>query len=114
MQILINTDNNIDSGDQLTILVEGEVESAFAPFGPRITRVDVHLADESAGRRTATDMRCMIEVRPSSHEPVVVVDHASTTDEALRGAITKMRHLLQSMFGKLDDRHPGSPSASRS
>ena len=58
-QIHINTDNNIDTGDQLTILVEDEVESALAQFARRITRVDVHLGNESAGRKTGADMRCM-------------------------------------------------------
>lgn len=113
MQIQINTDNNVDTGDQLTVLVEDKVESAFAPYARRITRVDVHLGDESAGRKTGADMRCMIEVRPAGHEPVVVTDHASTTDGALSSAVEKMQRLLESMFGKLDDRHPGSPSPAR-
>lgn len=106
MQIQISTDHNIDSGDQLTMLVHDEVEAALAPWVPRITRVLVHLSDESAGRKTGDDMRCMVEVRPASHEPVVVTHQAATTDEALGGAVDKMHRLLDSMFGKLDDRHP--------
>ncbi|AXT84373.1 hypothetical protein C6I20_03620 [Aeromicrobium sp. A1-2] len=114
MQIQVNTDNNVDSGDQLTKLVEDGIEMALGPQSMRITRVDVHFGDESAGRATEADMKCMIEVRPASHEPVVVTDHASTTEEAFHGAVDKMQHLLASLFGKLDDRHPGQPSGKRS
>lgn len=105
MEIQISTDHHVDSGDQLTILVEDEVESGLAPWMPRITRVLVHLGDESAGRRSGDDMRCMIEVRPASHEPVAVTHHAPTTDDALFGAVAKMHHLLGSQFGRLDERH---------
>jgi ribosome-associated translation inhibitor RaiA len=110
MLIQINTDNNVDSGDQLTKLVENGIETALGSDAMRITRVDVHFGDESAGRKTGSDMKCMIEVRPANHEPVVVTEHASTTDEAFSGAVDKMQHLLGSLFGKLDDRHPGAPS----
>lgn len=113
MLIQINTDNNVDSGDEFARHVEDEVESAFASHASRLTRVDVHLGDESAGRKTGADMRCMIEVRPASHEPVVVTAHATTIDEALSDAVDKMQHLLGSLFGRLDDRHPGSPSEPR-
>lgn len=114
MLIQIHTDHNIDSGDELTRHVEDEVESAFSHHASRLTRADVHLSDESAGRKTGADMKCMIEVRPASHEPVVVTAHAPTVDEALGDAVDKMQHLLGSLFGRLDERHPGAPSAPRS
>ncbi|MCW2829696.1 MAG: hypothetical protein JWP31_388 [Aeromicrobium sp.] len=53
-------------------------------------------------------MRCMIEVRPAGHEPVVITGHASTTDGALSGAVEKMSHSLAIMFGNLDDRRRGA------
>lgn len=113
MLIQVNTDNNVDSGERLTKLVEDGIEMALGPQAMRITRVDVHFSDESAGRATEADMKCMIEARPAGRDPVVVTDHASTTEEAFNGAVDKMQHLLGSLFGRLDDRHPGSPSGSR-
>ncbi|MBC7592861.1 MAG: ribosomal subunit interface protein [Kineosporiaceae bacterium] len=107
MQIQINTDNNVDSGPELTRLVEEEIGTALAPFVDRITRVDVHLGDEGAGKKGEGDMRCMLEARPAGHEPVTVTQHASTTGEAIRGASHKLHSLLESMFGRLDDRQPG-------
>lgn len=107
MQIQINTDNNVDSGPDLTLLVEDEIGTALAPFVDRITRVDVHLGDESAGKKSEGDMRCMLEARPAGHEPVTATHHASTTGEAIRGASHKLHSLLESLFGRLDDRQPG-------
>lgn len=104
MLIQIHTDHNIESGGELTRHVEDEVESSIASHAGRITRVDVHLSDESAGRKTGADMKCTIEVRPASHEPVVVTAHETTVDEALAEAVDKMQHLLGSLFGRLDER----------
>ncbi|MBC7633590.1 HPF/RaiA family ribosome-associated protein [Aeromicrobium sp.] len=102
MQIQINTDNNIDSGDKLTSLIEGEIESSFGAFQDRLTTVDVHLGDESAGRPSDNDMRCMIEVRPRGHQSVAVSHHAETTHEAITGACHKMHSRLETLFGRLD------------
>ncbi len=107
MLIQVHTDHNIESGDELTRHVEDEVEGALESHLDRLTRVDVHLGDESAGRKTGADMRCMIEARPASHEPVVVTAHAPTVDEAVGDAVEKMQHLLGSLFGRLDERRPG-------
>jgi hypothetical protein len=107
MKIEIHTDNNVDSGDALVLLVEDEVGAALAHFGDRITRVDVHVGDESAGKISDDDMRCLIEAFPAGHEPVSVTHHAATAHQALSGASRKMHRLLEGMFGKIDDRRTG-------
>ncbi len=110
MLIQVHTDHNIESGAGLTKLVEDGMEMALGPQAMRITRADVHFRDESAGRATGSDMRCMIEVRPAGHEPVVVTEHASTLDDAFAGAVDKVQRVVETLFDKLDDRHPGKPS----
>ena len=108
--IQVNTDNVVDSDDQLTKLVEDGVELALGAQAMRITRVNVHFGDERPGRATGADMRCMIEVRPAGHGPVAVSDHAPTSEQAFNGAVDKMQHRLGHLFGRLDDRNPGRPS----
>jgi ribosome-associated translation inhibitor RaiA len=105
MQIYVHTDNNIDGTGELTAYVEREVAAALSRFSGHITRVEVHLSDESAGRATDADIRCMIEARPEGQIPVAVTDNADSVDSALRGAIHRLDHLLTSHEGRQRDQH---------
>ena len=53
MQIQVNTDNNIEGRDELARRVEAGIEAALSRFSDQITRVEVHLGDESAGQGPA-------------------------------------------------------------
>ncbi len=110
MLIQVHTDNNVASGDVLTKLVENGMEMALGSQAMRITRADVHFGDESAGRATGSDLRCMIEVRPAGHEPVAVTEHAPTLDAAFAGAVDKVQRVVDTLFAKRDAREPGTPS----
>jgi hypothetical protein len=58
MQILINTDHNIQSGDDVTAAVETALEHSLRNIHHHITRVEVHLSDENAGKGGTNDKRC--------------------------------------------------------
>ena len=105
MQIYVRTDNNIDGSGKLTAYVEGEVTAALSRFSDHITRIDVHLSDESGGRATGADIRCMIQARPAGQTPVTVTDDAGSVDAALAGAIHRLNHLLESHEGRQEDQH---------
>jgi hypothetical protein len=108
MQIRVNTDGNVVGREDLDRQVEAEVDTALARFRDRLTRVEIHLGDESAGTSTVADMRCTIEARPAGQQPVAVTHHADTIDEACRGAAQKLQALLESKFGRLDRRKGGT------
>jgi ribosome-associated translation inhibitor RaiA len=105
MQIYVRTDNNIDGSDRLTAHVEREVLAALSRFSARITRIGVHLSDESGGRTTDADIRCMIEARQAGQTPVTVTDDAGSVEAALTGAIHRLNHLLESHEGRQEDQH---------
>jgi ribosome-associated translation inhibitor RaiA len=105
MQIYVRTDTNIDSGDTLTAYVEREVAAALSRFSDHITRIEVHLSDESGGRAGGAAIRCMLQARPAGQTPVTVTDDAATVDAALAGAIHRLTHLLESHEGRQEDRH---------
>ena len=109
MQIELTTDHNLEGGDRLTEKVEGHVEAALDRFLDRLTRVEVHLGDESAGRPTGADIRCTVEARPARLKPVAVTHHAADVDGACRGALKKLATLLDSHFGRQDS-HKGGAS----
>ncbi len=100
MQIQVHTDGNIDGGAELDEFVRSEVESRLARFSDDVTRVEVHLGDESAGRSTADDKRCMVEARPAWRSPLSVTCHSSTIDDALSQALGK----IVTVLGKEGDR----------
>ena len=47
MQIITNTDVNIEGNEALSRQVSSVVEAALSRFSDHITRVEVHLSDEN-------------------------------------------------------------------
>jgi ribosome-associated translation inhibitor RaiA len=107
MQIQINTDSNIDSGEKLIRHVEEEIESALERFIDHITSVEAHLSDQNAGKGGPDDKRCVLQARPTGQQPVAVTHNAATIDDACRGAAESMAHLLASRFGRLHETKGG-------
>lgn len=102
MIVQINTDRNIDGHDELVEQIEAEVDGRLSRYSDRLTRVELHLGDENAGRSGGLDKRCTVEARPSGRQPVAVTHHAATLEEAYRGAVGKLRSLLDSRYGRTD------------
>jgi ribosome-associated translation inhibitor RaiA len=100
MQIQVNTDSNIEAHEGMVSRVQDETAAALARFSDRLTRVEVHLGDESARRSTGPDKRCVLEARLAGQEPVSVTDHAETVEDALGGALDKMVRLLEHWSGR--------------
>ena len=104
MKIQINSDNQVVMNQELSKALESEVERAIGRFGEKLTRVEVHLSDENAAKGGSRDKRCVIETRPAGMQPVSASDSAATVEEAVTGAAHKMRRLLDSAFGKIDEK----------
>jgi len=109
MQILVNTDHNITLAENSTDELETTVATALGHFGSHLTRVEVHLTDQSAGRSTGNDIRCLLEAHPEGLEPQFASDNASTVDIAVHGALHKMLRALETTFGRLEQ-HKGASS----
>ncbi|WP_139277674.1 HPF/RaiA family ribosome-associated protein [Rhodococcus marinonascens] len=112
VHIQINTDGNFDDSfddnDELVRRAESEIASVLERFTEQITRVEVHLSDENAGKGAPADKRCMLEARPAGQPPVAVTNHATTTEEAYSGAAHKLASLLNSRFGRLNEAKGGT------
>jgi hypothetical protein len=104
MNILINSNNKFEVNAELAKEVESEVARAIERFEGRLTRAEVHLSDENGAKSGARDKRCVIEVRPMGMQPVSVTEDAATVLEAATGAAHKMKRLLDSTFGKIDEK----------
>lgn len=101
MQVQVNTDSNIEGSAELTAQAEAIVNRILDRFSNQITRVELHLRDESsASRDTSNDKRCLLEVRVSGKQPQSVTDNADTVEQAITGAARKMVSALESSLGK--------------
>jgi ribosomal subunit interface protein len=109
MQVQITTDNHVEGGQGLTDHVEAKVENAFVKYADRLTRVIVHFTDENSHKNNGNDKKCSIEVRPAGHQPLAATNLAGSVHEALDGAVTKIEHMLEHTFGRMDHHKGRTP-----
>ncbi|ONI87965.1 ribosomal subunit interface protein [Actinosynnema sp. ALI-1.44] len=105
MQIQVNTDHNIDGGEKLATYVTTELAASLSRFDRWLTRVEVHLTVDAAGR--IDDKRCVIEARPAGAQPVAVTHHAGSVDDAYTGAAQKLEKVLDTKYSRAHDHKGG-------
>lgn len=105
MQIQVDTDHNIETSEKFIAGIDAEIRTVLARFTEHMTRIEVHLSDESAGRSTGEDKRCVLQARPAGRSPLAVTHQAATVDEALLGAVHKLKRLLDSETASSEDRN---------
>jgi len=113
-KIQLNTDVNIEGTEAMAAQVSATIEQALERFSEHLTRVEVHVSDENAGKSGQRDHRCMLEARLEGRQPVAVTEQAATLEQAVHGAAQKLAPLLDSIIGRLHDHRektPGLPSS---
>jgi hypothetical protein len=102
MQIQINTDSSIEGRENLRAYVEGVLQTTLEHFESQITRVEVHMSDESgAGKSGPDDKRCLIEARLAGLKPIAVSHYDATIRQAVEGAAEKMKTSIERTLGRL-------------
>jgi ribosome-associated translation inhibitor RaiA len=104
MNIQINTGHNIQGNKVLIAKFSDTIKSALIRMGDNITKVEVHLKDEDGHKKGKNDKRCMIEAHLEGFQPIVVIDHADTLNQALDGAIDKLINMIDSILGRQRDK----------
>lgn len=90
MKVQVNTDHHIDGDESFVNGVEATVEGDLDRFADRISRVEVHVSDQNAGKGGSDDKRCVMEARIEGQSPIAVTHSASTPEEAVTGASDKL------------------------
>ena len=104
MDILLNTDKNIDGTETLKSFVSEKIGSSLKHYDDKITRIEVHLSDQNADKTGVDDIQCKIEARIEGKQPVVVVNKSDTKEKALDAALDKMKATLSSIIGKMQEK----------
>src|ERR1700742_1074989 len=100
MQVQFNHDNHVRIGEDVSERLTRMLESSLSHFADRITRVEIFLGDENAGKGGNADKRCTIEARVENLAPIAVTDRAASLQLAFEGALHKLDHALSHAIGK--------------
>ena len=105
MLIQINTDSNIEGDEALAKQAQAVLRGTLEHFGEQLTRVEVHLSDQSSDKKSGTDdKRCLLEARLAGLQPITVSYQAATLEQAIVGAAKKLERSLDSVLGRLENR----------
>jgi ribosome-associated translation inhibitor RaiA len=101
MQVQIHTDNHIEGTEAMAQWASSTIKTTLARFSGQITRVEVHLSDENAGKKnTAESIQCTMEARVEGHQPLALKHHGANLNQAIEGAAEKMSRLIDSTLGR--------------
>src|SRR5690606_432511 len=103
MLIQFNTDNNISGNERLQAYVETLLNDSLSRFSSHLSRVEVHLNDENSHKEGQKDKRCMLEARIEGLQPVAVTHHDETIEQAINGALNKLKSALDTVIGKMKE-----------
>jgi ribosome-associated translation inhibitor RaiA len=101
LKIQLNTDKNIQGDERLESYLTSLLEDKLSHFSDQITRIEIHLADESNGKNSENDKRCILEARLQNRQPIAVTSHANTVDKAINDALDKLRASIETVYGRL-------------
>lgn len=103
MQVQVHTDDKIQGGESLAHWIQEETVSRLSRFREHITRVEVFLTDEDAGKSGNNDKRCRLEARPAGRQPVTVTADADKLADAFTSAADKLVRALDHDLGRAKD-----------
>ena len=102
MQVQIHTDNHIEGTEAMALWASNTVKTTLDRFASQITRVEVHLRDENAGKKnTAESIQCTMEARLEGHQPLALKHQGANFNQAIEGAAEKMSRLIDSTLGRV-------------
>lgn len=103
MQIQLNPAQGVELSAALDTHISERLERINRRFGDRLTRIEVHLADVN-GPKGGVNKQARLEARPRGLDPVVADALAESAYDAVNGAAERLESVLESRFGKLDNR----------
>ncbi len=101
MEILINTDNNIDATAEMIAYYKTSIAEDFERFADHLTRIEVKISDENGDKSVGNDKRCVMEGRIKGMQPTVVTSHSATVEKAVKEASGKLKTALDTVMGRL-------------
>jgi len=108
MQFQFNSNSSVMGTENVAERIEAMVRQKLARYEERLTRVEVHVADENGSKHGGDDKHCTIEARPRGGKPIGVTEKAAKVDDAARKAANTLAQRLERHFGK-GEKHRHEP-----
>lgn len=104
MIIQLNSDKNLTLHKEFREQLNSLISEELSRFSDHITRLEVHLSDENGQKEALNDKRCVIEARLEGRKPIAVTNIADNHEQAVDGAVEKLKVSLDTIFGRLSNR----------
>lgn len=101
MEILVNTDNNVEGTQKMKDFVRETVDKNLERFKDLITRVEIHISDQNGNKSGPKDKKCVIEARLRGLSPIAVSSQEDDIHKAVGFAIDKLKASLNTTVGKM-------------
>lgn len=103
MQILVNTDKNINGDESHQDKFSAQIAKELARFRSHITRIEAHITDQNGKKKGTKDFICILEARLEGRQPIAVSDQEDTIEQAVSGALNKLKAALETILGRLQN-----------
>ena len=103
MEILINTDNNIEGTAEMIAYFKTSIAENFDRFSNHLTRIEVKISDQNGDKSVGNDKKCVMEARLKGMQPTVVTSHSPTVEKSIKEASDKLKTALDTVMGRLRD-----------
>ena len=103
MQILVNTDKNINGNERLQDKFSDQISKEIERFKSHITRIEAHITDQNGKKKGTKDFICILEARLEGRQPIAVSDQEDTIEQAVSGALNKLKAALDTILGRLQN-----------
>ncbi len=100
MIIQFNTDKTISGDERRQHYFTSQIEEELDRYQSHITRIEVHLSDENGKKEGKDDIQCLLETRLKGRQPIAVTYKADTVEQAVSGAIGKLKASLETILGR--------------
>lgn len=100
MLIQFNTDHNLSENERSRTYFIDLISAELQKYSEHITRIEAHLTDENGNKEGGNDKRCLLEARIKGHPSIAVTSIASKKEQAIDGAIEKLKHALETAIGR--------------
>ena len=98
MKIQFNTDKTINGGERNQTFFSSQIAEELKRYQSHITRIEVHLSDENGKKEGMNDIRCLLEARLESRQPIAVSCQDDKVELAVSGAIEKLKTTLETIL----------------
>jgi ribosome-associated translation inhibitor RaiA len=101
MNIQLNADKNLTIHAEYENQIVEQLTKGLARFSEHISSLQVHLSDENGDKEGQNDKKCLLEAHFEGRSAVIGSTLANTYDQAITGALTKLKNALNTVDSKL-------------